>query len=254
MHIKRLFLLLSSSLILSSTGCVYRSYFPVLGELGLWGEAAPEDTPRGLDYSAKEDLGSTELSELEDNTLVQLPPPPLEITPEVEAELDHFTQTDRRFIPLSLERREEFLPILKRIFLEEGVPYELLNVAIIESMFDPDAKSRSGAVGLWQFTKSTGELYGLRVGRFVDDRRDPELSTRAAARHLRDLYDAYQDWYLALAAYNAGSNGLDRAITKAGSRDFWEISRSKSIREQTRRYVAKFIAVTFLIENGRYTT
>ena len=179
---------------------------------------------------------------------VPLPAPTLEITPEVQREIDRFSHRDSTFISAALEQREEHYDTMRQIFSDEGVPVELLNVAMIESGYRPDAKSSAGAVGMWQFLKSTGRLYGLQVGVFEDQRKDPVLSTIAAARHLRDLYLAYSDWNLALAAYNAGAGGVDRAINRAGTTDFWELSRSGKLRLQTRQYVARFVAVTLMMQ------
>jgi len=154
-----------------------------------------------------------------------------------------------RMLERTQKHREQMVNILKR----EGIPSEMLNLAVIESGFRADARSPAGAVGMWQFVKSTARVYGLVVNLFEDQRLDPILSTVAAARHLRDLYNAYQDWYLALAAYNGGTAAVDRAIMKAGTRDFWSIARGGFLREETRNFVARFIAASlvhsFLVEN-----
>lgn len=176
-----------------------------------------------------------------------LPPLPIELTPEVRREIDYFLKVQPRFISESLARREEFYPTLVEIFRDEGLPLELINVALIESGFKPEVRSYAGAVGMWQFMKSTGRNYGLNISWREDQRKDPILSTIAAARHLRDLYATYQDWYLALAAYNAGVGGLNRAMVRAKSDDFWQIARRKKLRTQTARYVPKIIAATVII-------
>ncbi len=183
----------------------------------------------------------------------QLPAPRLEKTPEVEKELYYFLKGSKSFIRASLKRREKYDQVVRAIFRDEGIPEELINVAMIESGFRREAKSPAGAVGLWQFTRSTGEVYGLEAGFLGDDRKDPILSTIAAARHLRDLYLAYRDWNLVLAAYNAGSGAVDRARSRAGSDDFWVIARKKKLPLQTRRYVPKFIAAALIVGNpGHY--
>ena len=176
-----------------------------------------------------------------------LPALPLTVTPEVQRELDHFLGPASQFIAKALERREAYYPMLVEVFRDEGVPAELINVAMIESGFKPDAKSYAGAVGIWQFMKATARRYGLVVTRKEDQRRDPILATVAAARHLRDLYTQYEDWYLALAAYNAGSGSIDRAMMRAGSSDFYQLSRKKKIRLQTARYVPKIVAATIIV-------
>jgi len=178
-----------------------------------------------------------------------LPAPSLAINPEVQRELQTFTGNARRHVEMSLERRDSLWPTIGAIFQDEGVPPELASVALIESGFDPHARSPSGAVGVWQFMKGTARVYGLKVGWFEDQRKDVILSTIAAARHLKDLFRAYRDWELALAAYNAGSAAVDRALNRSGSTSFWELSRRGLLRSETRRYVPKFIAAALITAN-----
>lgn len=196
-----------------------------------------------------EDIRTEQRLRVGTRRIAPLPPPELVRNPAVDRELRYFTAKDRRYIEISLERREQYLSVVLEIFRDEGVPQELINVAVVESAFDREARSHSGAVGLWQFMKSTGRIYGLRAGFFNDQRKDPILSTIAAARHLRDLYLAYNDWYLALAAYNAGSGAIDRAVIRAQSKDFWEIRRRGLLRSETARYVPRFIAATIVMNN-----
>ncbi len=128
-------------------------------------------------------------------------------------------------------------PSLARILEQEGAPAELLNVARVESGFNPFALSPKGARGLWQFMPDTARRFGLRVDARRDDRLQPELSTRAAARYLRFLHATFGDWKLALAAYNAGEGRVLRAIQQGRTRDFREIARRRLLPEETRRYV-----------------
>ena len=125
----------------------------------------------------------------------------------------------------------------KTIFGEEGLPLELLTVAQVESNFDSWALSPKGARGLWQFMPTTARRYGLRVDAVRDDRLDAEKSTRAAARYLRDLYAQFKDWPLALAAYNAGEDAVQRAIERSGNADFWALSNGRQLPRETRAYV-----------------
>jgi membrane-bound lytic murein transglycosylase D len=123
------------------------------------------------------------------------------------------------------------------VFRAKGLPEDLAFTAMIESGFNPLAVSRVGAKGMWQFMAPTARLYGLRVDRWVDERLDPEKSTVAAARYLNDLYVRYGSWELAQAAYNAGEVKIDKAIRGTGSTDFWDLSRSKYLRRETKDFV-----------------
>jgi hypothetical protein len=184
-----------------------------------------------------------------------LPRLDLTITPEVQKELNHFRNKDSAFIKKSLKRLGEYEPVLRQIFSDEGVPPELINVALIESGFNPKARSYAGAVGMWQFMRPTGKIYGLESGIFGDQRKDPVLSSIAAARHLRDLYISFKDWNLALAAYNAGSGRVDRATRRVGSENFWTLCRERALPLQTRRYVPKIIAAAIITKNlGKFTS
>ncbi|MFH1356685.1 MAG: LysM peptidoglycan-binding domain-containing protein [bacterium] len=142
-------------------------------------------------------------------------------------------------------------PTVSAILKEEGVPQDLIYLAMIESGFNTTARSHANAVGPWQFISSTGRLYGLNNGFFVDDRRDLISSTRAAAKHLKDLYKVYGDWYLSFAAYNAGPGKVNRAIQRSGSKNYWTISssRSRHLRQETKDYVPKILAAMHIVKN-----
>jgi membrane-bound lytic murein transglycosylase D len=143
-------------------------------------------------------------------------------------------------IETGLARAGTYLPMIRPRFAAAGLPEDLSYLPLIESAFSVKAYSRARAHGMWQFISSTGRHYGLDVGSLVDERRDPELSTDAAVAYLSDLYDQFNDWYLALAAYNSGSGNVRRAIRRSGSRDFWVLRRY--LPRETRNYVPAFIA------------
>jgi membrane-bound lytic murein transglycosylase D len=148
-----------------------------------------------------------------------------------------------------LIRLGHYKPLVEDIFSEFNLPNDLVFLSLVESGFNPYAYSRAKATGPWQFMKGTAKLYGLRVDRYVDERRDPIKSTVAAARYLRDLYDLFGAWPLAMAAYNAGEGKVMRALQKAHAVDFWEISRTKHIRRETKEYVPRFMAATIIAKN-----
>ncbi|MCB9029736.1 MAG: lytic transglycosylase domain-containing protein [Deltaproteobacteria bacterium] len=216
-------------------------------ELGFRG---PEYSPWYAHHFTPEEIKPIVTSfEREHSEVPMLPKPKLVLTPEVTRQIKKFSENNRVFIERSVERREEFYPEFAALFIREGVPLELLNVALIESGFKSNAVSVSGATGVWQFMKPTGRSYGLKINWLSDERKDPIRSTWAAARHLKDLYEMFGDWYLALAAYNAGQGAIRRAIERSGTRDFWQLARKGYIRKQTADYVPKFIAATIITEN-----
>jgi hypothetical protein len=180
----------------------------------------------------------------------QLPPPPLEVNAEVRKEMSLLLKGNGRYLRECLDRRDKYYPLMAQIFEDEGIPHDLLSLALVESGYNVHARSNMGAVGMWQFMKSTARLYGLSVTFFEDQRKDPILSTIAAARHLKDLYRLYKDWYLALAAYNAGPGAVQHAIQRGGaSGDFWSLARKGRFAKQTRSFVPRFIAAALIVRS-----
>ena len=149
----------------------------------------------------------------------------------------------------TLERAGAYRDMIERILEEEGVPLEMLHLAQAESGFRPKAVSRARATGMWQFVSFRGKQYGMRRDKYMDERRDAELATRAAARHLKDLYIEFGDWYLVMAAYNGGPNRVRRGIRASGSRDYWELSRRRFLRRETRNYVPIILAMAYVAKN-----
>jgi Transglycosylase SLT domain len=164
----------------------------------------------------------------------------------VENHLEYFTLNGRVTFQRWLDRSARYLPLMRDIFREKNLPEELAYLAMIESGFDPYAVSRAQAVGPWQFMPATGRYYGLRINRWVDERKDPVKSTRAAAQHLTDLYDLFDSWPLALAAYNAGAPKVQRALLRAPSGEFRDLNLSRYLRKETKQYVPRYMAAAII--------
>ena len=157
--------------------------------------------------------------------------------------MDHlFTGPGRDVMKTYLERSSRYLPMMRHVIRENNLPENLVYVALIESGFSPIAYSRAGAVGYWQFMASTARHYGLKINSFVDERRDPVLSTRAAVEYFKDLYSLFGDWHLALASYNSGEYRVNRVVLRYYNRNFWYLTEKKGLPSETRNYVPKFIA------------
>lgn len=161
-----------------------------------------------------------------------------------------YTIKRREQVSYMLGVADYYFPMFEQVFDLYGIPYELKYLAVIESALNPRAVSRAGAVGTWQFMYGTARMYGLRINSLVDERRDPLMSTNSAARFLKNLYDLYGDWTLALAAYNCGPGNVNKAIRRSGGKhDFWELY--YYLPRETRGYVPAFIAATYTMNYYR---
>ncbi len=174
---------------------------------------------------------------------------PLMMTDEVARYINYFSNRGRGTLEHGLTRSGRYRAMIERILKEQGVPQDLIYLAQAESGFHPYAVSRVGARGIWQFMGSRARGYDLHRDRWMDERQDPEKSTRAAAHHLRDLYNQFGDWYLAMAAYNSGPGTVQSAVKRTGYADFWELYRRNVLPKETRNYVPIILAVTIMAKN-----
>lgn len=173
----------------------------------------------------------------------------------VELWIRYFTGRGRHHMERYLSRSGRYIQRMQSILKEEGLPEDLVFLALIESGFNHEAVSHAQAVGYWQFIRGTGKRYGLEISAGIDERRDPVLATQAAARYLRDLYDMFGNWHLAMAAYNAGENRILRAVKRHKESDFWKlISIRRSLPRETQQYVPKFLAARLIAKNPKYYT
>lgn len=233
---------------------------------------SPEDTsPAGI---IKRDISQDLAQPLEEE--VTGPPPEdtaqetlsprekeaLKSEPEIDFELDirenqtlqdyfvYYSQKKKHTFERWLQRAEPYLPYIRQVFTEKGLPQDLVFLPFAESGFNPWAYSHAGAAGLWQFIPGTGRRYGLRVDWWIDERRDPYLATHAAADYLSKLYKQFNDWYLVLAAYNAGEGRVAWALRKSGENCYFDLINSRRyLHRETRNYVPKFLAILKIVRN-----
>lgn len=173
--------------------------------------------------------------------------------PSITAWVKRFSREQGDSFQTYLYRAQPYVLPAQAIFAERGLPADLVYVALIESGFSPTARSRANAVGMWQFIAATGKRYGLEQNRWIDERRHPFKSARAAADYLSFLYDTFGSWPLALAAYNVGENAVQEALDQTGSKTFWELAEGRQLPAETRDFVSKlYAAVTIVREPERY--
>lgn len=206
--------------------------------LGVSGQASPDELAR-----ARQQIGTDERAATFDI--------PITVNEAVISMVATFISRDsvRQRFAEGLGRAGRYMPMIRSIFQREGLPEDLAYVAMIESSFKTNAHSRARAHGVWQFITSTGRRYGLKSNRILDERSDPVKSTEAAARYFRDLYDIFDDWYLAMAAYDSGEGRVARAMSRAGSDSYWDLCRAGALPKETRLYVPSVIAAALIAKN-----
>jgi membrane-bound lytic murein transglycosylase D len=208
-------------------------------------EPAPIDETNGITPSADPNVRAKAQAEIK-STRSDLP---LMMTDQVAGYISYFSNRGRGTFERAFARSGRYHDMMVTILKQEGVPQDLIYLAQAESGFHPLAVSRVGARGIWQFMGSRARGYGLQHSMWVDDRQDPEKSTRAAARHLKDLYAQFGDWYLAMAAYNSGPGTVQAAVKRTGYADFWELYRRNVLPKETRNYVPIILAMTIVSKN-----
>ena len=206
---------------------------PIQTEIDPWAEALAESARLAARIAPQEPT-------LDD------PRYPVVLNTQVRFFLDRFTGTHREVVTLWVNRSARYMTMIRDVMRARGLPEELAFTAMIESGYNPQAVSRVGAKGMWQFMAATARRYGLRVDQWIDERLDPEKSTLAAASYLRDLYNQFGSWALAQAAYNAGEVKIARAIRATGSRDFWAIAQTKYLKRETKDFVPQIHAATMI--------
>ena len=223
----------------------------VVGEYrNFYGITDSENEPEGEIFAIQEDFLEDELELTDDfefptDANLKKTTVPLIQNAQVNRHLVYYTLRRPEVMETWRERAEIYKPMMVKIFKEEGMPEELVYLAFIESGLNPTARSWASAVGMWQFIQATARVYGLEINWWVDERRDPEKATRAAARHLKDLHNIWGDWHLAMANYNISPRGLNRAIRRAGGvKDYW--AAYPFLPRETRGYVPGFIATTMI--------
>lgn len=208
-------------------------------------EPAPIDEANQVTFPVDPNLKAKAEAELK-NVQSDLP---LMINDYVAGYINYFSSRGRGVFERALVRSGRYRDMIQRVFKEQGIPQDLIYLAQAESGFHPLALSRARARGMWQFMSSRGVGYGLRRTWWVDDRQDPEKSTKAAARHLKDLYSQFGDWYLAMAAYNSGPGNVQQAVRRTGFADFWELYKRDVLPKETKNYVPIILAMTIMSKN-----
>jgi len=235
-------------LFFSLTGCVHKYVAERVELKGPLGNGTTE-----VDASPSKEVAPGQVLVTEELAPMEMEAPSFDIPIVVNDRVEYFirffqTVARDRFVNW-LKRSGRYVPIMRQILREHGLPEDLVYLAMIESGFNPTARSYRQAVGPWQFIYGTGRKYGLRIDEWVDERRDPIKSTIAAARYLKDLYDQFRCWHLAAAGYNAGEGAISRAISQYQTEDYWELIKYPGLKDETRDYVPKMIAAALIAKN-----
>ncbi|RPJ86120.1 MAG: hypothetical protein EHM18_07855, partial [Acidobacteria bacterium] len=174
---------------------------------------------------------------------------PVVLNDQVVRVLNYYQNRGRRVMEEGLRRSGKYIDIFRETFEKEGIPLDLAYVSHVESLFNPRARSRARAIGLWQFMKGTGQLYNLRQDWWVDERSDILKSTQAAARYMKVLYEDFKDWHLVLAAYNVGPGRIQNIIRRRGEMDYWTMAQRKLLPRETVNHVPSILAALIIFKN-----
>lgn len=166
--------------------------------------------------------------------------------PVAHSRIAYYVKKRKQGLGTMLGRAPQYFPLFEEILDRENLPLDLKYLTVVESGLNPEARSHAGARGLWQFMYYTAKAEGLRIDSYIDERKDPRRATEAACKHLKRLYKRYDDWYLALAAYNSGSGNVNKAIRRSGKKNYWEVR--PFLPKETRNYVPNLLAVIYLME------
>ena len=214
-------------------------------------EARPPALPALQEEASTSAAGAAPAADVVREPCPPSPFRPVPERPEVAGVLSQLTGRSRKNVQVGISRSSRYIPMIKGILEQMELPLDLISLPLVESNFHPAARSRAGAVGLWQFMERTARASGLRVDWWVDERLDPLAATRAAARHLKVLYEQFGDWELVLAAYNAGSGGVERAMKAHKADDFWDLvgkAGKRRLHRETQWYVPNFYAAMMILE------
>lgn len=243
-----LFIAMASVMALTSACSHLRRSDAVVSQDGTTGEAVDSQVNlKEIESFRMTDVGDS--SPVAGGSNPELDSIPTDINPLVEKWINYFQGRGRGHMERYLSRSTRYSALMKKILRQNGLPEDLIYIALIESGFSSKATSHAAAVGYWQFIRGTGKRYGLEINALVDERRDPVLATQAAAEYFKGLYSVFGSWYLAMASYNVGENRVKREVMNNYTRDFWELARKKRLPKETINYVPKFIAAKMIGNN-----